>query len=84
MRNYILCMFDSRNERSDFYFSAPESIVFPSCRFEKECIEKYSGEDDRWKNVGKLFEDTDVVSTSIFCRAEEYLIRPYFPKQIKF
>ena len=38
MRNYILSMFDSRNDRSDFYFSAPESIEFPSCRFERNTL----------------------------------------------
>lgn len=89
MRNYILSMFNSKNERSDFYFSAPESIKFPfpievfSKRFDKNDIEK-SSENKRWKNVGKLFEDVDVITLSNFCKAEEYLIQPFYPKTIKF
>lgn len=84
MRNYILCLFNKRNEREDFYFSAPESIEFPFCRFDLKDLKHEDRKDDRWENVKKLFEDNDILSYRIYVNAEEFLILPYHPKPIKF
>lgn len=81
MQNYILSMFNKNNEEKMFYFSAPESIDFPSCRFDLKDLDR---EDDRWKNVKKLFDDFDITSYRMFVNAEEFFIHRFNPKPIKF